>query len=76
MNAAGRPVGAERVSRFVLGVTQSIRPGQRVEPVSVNGATGLALYEGNRISLVASITVRAFKITRLDLVLAPKKLPH
>jgi RNA polymerase sigma-70 factor (ECF subfamily) len=77
VNAARRPVvGAERVSRFVLGITQNIRAGQRVEPVTVNGSTGLALYEGDHLSLVVSITVIAARITRLDLVLAPEKLPH
>jgi len=77
VNAARRPVvGADRVSRFVLGITGNIRPGQRVEPVTVNGATGLALLEGDRIAMVVSLTVRAGRITRLDFVLAPEKLPR
>ena len=77
VNAARRPVvGADRVSRFVLGITGNIRPGQRVEPVTVNGATGLALVEGDYISMVVCLTVRAGRVTRLDFVLAPEKLPH
>ena len=77
VNAARRPVvGADPVSRFVLGITGKVRPGQRVEQVTVNGATGLAVYDGDRISLVVSFTVRAAKITRLDFVLAPEKLPR
>ncbi len=77
VNAARRPVvGADRVSRFVLGITGNVHEGQRVEPVTVNGATGLALYDGDRISIVVSFTVRAARITRLDFVLAPEKLPH
>jgi len=77
VNAARRPVlGADRVARFVLGITDNIREGQRVEPVTVNGATGLALYENDHIALVVSITVRDARIIRLDLVLAPEKLPH
>lgn len=77
VNAARRPVvGAERVARFVLGVAGKGRDGQRVELVRVNGATGLAVFEGEHISTVVSLTVRAGRITRLDLVLAPEKLPR
>jgi RNA polymerase sigma-70 factor (ECF subfamily) len=77
VSAARRPVvGAERVGRFVLGITDNVRPDERVAPVTVNGVTGLALYDGDRISLVVSFTVRDAKITRLDFVLAPDKLPH
>jgi RNA polymerase sigma-70 factor (ECF subfamily) len=77
VNAARRPVvGADRVGRFVLGITGNVRPGQRVEPVTVNGATGLALFDGDRIAIVVSFTVRDGRITRLDFVLAPDKLPH
>jgi RNA polymerase sigma-70 factor (ECF subfamily) len=77
VTAARRPVvGADRVSRFVLGITGNVRPGQRVESVIVNGATGLALYDGDHISMVISFTVHAARITRLDFVLAPDKLPR
>jgi RNA polymerase sigma-70 factor (ECF subfamily) len=62
VNAARRPVvGAERVAHFVLGITS---------------VAGLAVYERERISMVVSLTVRAGRITRLDFVLAPEKLPH
>jgi RNA polymerase sigma-70 factor, ECF subfamily len=77
VNAARRPVlGADRVSRFILGIAGNVHDGQRVELISVNGATGLALYDGDRVAIVVSFTVQDTKIIRLDFVLAPAKLPH
>ena len=77
VNAARRPViGADRVARCILGIAGNVREGQRLEPVSVNGSTGLALYDGDRIAIVISFTVQQAKITRLDFVLAPDKLPR
>jgi RNA polymerase sigma-70 factor (ECF subfamily) len=77
VSAARRPVlGAEKVGRFILGIADNVGPGQRLEPVSVNGASGLALYDGDQITIVVSFTVHESRITRLDFILAPDKLPH
>jgi RNA polymerase sigma-70 factor (ECF subfamily) len=77
VSAARRPVlGADRVSRFILGIAENIREGQHLETVPVNGSTGLALYDGARIAIVVSFTVLDAKITRLDFILAPNKLPR
>jgi RNA polymerase sigma-70 factor, ECF subfamily len=77
VNAARRPVlGADRVSRFILGIASKVREGQRLESVGVNGSAGLALYDGEQVAIVISFTVLDAKITRLDFVLAPDKLPH
>jgi RNA polymerase sigma-70 factor (ECF subfamily) len=77
VNAARRPVlGAERVSRFILGIADNVQEGQHLETVPVNGSTGLALYDGDHIAIVISFTVQDAKITRLDFILAPSKLPH
>jgi RNA polymerase sigma-70 factor, ECF subfamily len=77
VSAARRPVlGAVRVSRFILGIAGNVQEGQRLEPISVNGSTGLALYDGDRIAIVVSFTVQDAKITRLDFILAPDKLPR
>jgi RNA polymerase sigma-70 factor, ECF subfamily len=76
VTAARRPVlGADRVSRFILGIAEKVRDGQHLETVPVNGSTGLALYDGDQIAIVVSFTVRAAKIARLDFILAPDKLP-
>lgn len=77
VSAARRPVhGADRVARFMLGLTTKIRTGQRIEVVTVNGTAGFALFEGDQPVVVASLTVDHGRIRRVDLVLAPDKLPH
>lgn len=77
VNAARHPVyGADRVSRFILGIAENVQAGQHLETVPVNGSTGLALYDGDHIAIVISFTVQDAKITRLDFVLAPNKLPR
>ena len=77
VSAARRPVfGPDRVSRFVLGVAGKMRSGQRLETVTVNGRTGLALFDEDRIVNVVALTVLGNLITRIDLVVAPDKLPR
>jgi RNA polymerase sigma-70 factor (ECF subfamily) len=77
VNAARRPVrGADRVSRFILGIAGNIGDEQHLETVLVNASTGLALYDGDQITIVVSLTVRDAKVTRLDFILAPDKLPR
>jgi RNA polymerase sigma-70 factor, ECF subfamily len=72
VNAARRPVlGADRVARFMAGVTQ--KPGT-VEIVDVNGRTGVAFYRTGRLHSVLSFTVDGERITRIDIVLEPSKL--
>ena len=77
VSAARRPItGADKVSRFLFGIAGNVSEGQRLELVSVNGATGLALYTGERVDIVVSFTVRDGRIVRVDFVLAPDKLPR
>lgn len=77
VSTAHRPVhGADRVARFMIGVARKVRPGQRVAPIIVNGAPGLAVLQGEQITAVASLTVAGSCITRVDLILAPDKLPQ
>jgi RNA polymerase sigma-70 factor (ECF subfamily) len=77
VSTARRPVhGADRVARFMIGIAGKIRPGQRVTPTIVNGAPGLAVLQGEQITAVASLTVASGRISRVDLILAPGKLPH
>lgn len=72
VNAARRPVlGPDRVARFMAGVAR--RPGT-VEVVEVNGRTGVAFYDGERLHSVLSFTVDGELIIRIDIVLAPDKL--
>jgi RNA polymerase sigma-70 factor (ECF subfamily) len=73
VNAARRPVtGADRVARFLLGI--AAKHEGSIVPVKVNGATGLAVMNGDELHSVVSLTVRAGRISRIDMVLAPDKL--
>jgi RNA polymerase sigma-70 factor, ECF subfamily len=77
VSAARRPVeGADRVGRFVLGVMAKIGSGDQIAEVDVNGAPGFALYHDGELVTVVSVTVARGKVTRLDLVRAPAKLPR
>lgn len=77
VSGARRPVyGADKVSRFILGIVGNIRENQRVVPRLVNGATGLALLDGGQVAMIVSLTIQSNLITRLDFILAPDKLPH
>jgi RNA polymerase sigma-70 factor (ECF subfamily) len=75
VNAARNPVlGADRVARFVIGAAARIGAGRRVVPVRVNAEPGLAVLDGDRVTLVMALTVDGGLITRVDMVLAPGKL--
>jgi RNA polymerase sigma-70 factor (ECF subfamily) len=77
VTAARRPVlGADRVARFLLGVMAKAGPDDRVAQVDVNGAPGFALYQGDDLVSVVSVTVAHDRVTRLDIVRAPAKLPR
>jgi len=77
VSAARRPVrGADRVARFLLGLTAKIRPGEHVQVINVNGARGLGLFDNDGLTTVVSLTVAGDRITRVDLVRAPGKLPR
>jgi RNA polymerase sigma-70 factor, ECF subfamily len=75
--SARRPVlGADRVARFLLGVMAKGQPGDVIDRVVVNGAPGFAVYQQGALVTVVSVTVTADRVTRLDLVRAPGKLPR
>jgi RNA polymerase sigma-70 factor, ECF subfamily len=76
VTSARKPVlGADRVARFLLGVLAKEQPGDVIAPVIVNGAPGFAVYQQGALVTVVSVTVAAGRVTRLDLVRAPGKLP-
>jgi RNA polymerase sigma-70 factor (ECF subfamily) len=77
VTSARKPVlGADRVSRFLLGVLSKGQPGDVIDRVVVNGAPGFAVYQQGQLVTVVSVTVAAGQVTRLDLVRAPGKLPR
>jgi RNA polymerase sigma-70 factor (ECF subfamily) len=77
VTSARKPVlGADRVARFLLGVLAKEQPGDLIDPVTVNGAPGFAVYHQGELVTVVSVTVAAGRVTRLNLVRAPGKLPR
>ncbi|HEX3513422.1 MAG TPA: sigma factor-like helix-turn-helix DNA-binding protein, partial [Trebonia sp.] len=77
VTSARKPVlGADRVARFLLGVLSKEQPGDVIDRVVVNGAPGFAAYQQGQLVTVVSVTVAAGRVTRLDLVRAPGKLPR
>jgi RNA polymerase sigma-70 factor (ECF subfamily) len=77
VTSALKPVlGADRVARFLLGVLAKEQPGDEIDRVIVNGAPGFAVYQQGELVTIASVTVAAGRVTRLDLVRAPGKLPR
>jgi RNA polymerase sigma-70 factor (ECF subfamily) len=77
VTSARKPVlGADRVARFLLGVLAKEQAGDVIDRVLVNGAPGFAVYRQGELVTVASVTVAAGRVTRLDLVRAPGKLPR
>jgi RNA polymerase sigma-70 factor (ECF subfamily) len=77
VSAARRPVrGADDVARFLLGIGRKVRAGDVVRPATVNGGPGFVATRDGVTFLVAALTVGGGRVTRVDLVLAPDKLPR
>jgi RNA polymerase sigma-70 factor (ECF subfamily) len=76
-SAARRPVhGADRVARFLLGVAVKLAQAEQVRPVSLNGGPGFEYASGDVVHLVGALTVVEGRVRRVDLVVAPAKLPR
>jgi RNA polymerase sigma-70 factor (ECF subfamily) len=74
---ARRPVqGADRVARFLLGITVNIRPGQRLVATTINGGAGFTLLDGDEVVLIGCLTMAGGRVQRVYLILAADKLPH
>ncbi|GAA3919387.1 RNA polymerase sigma factor SigJ [Streptomyces gulbargensis] len=73
VRAARRPVvGAERVSRYLAGISRK-SPG-RFTVVAVNGLPGLVWSKDGTVVGVLSLTIGGGRITSVDLVRNPEKL--
>ena len=60
----------------MLGITAKIRLGEQVQVINVNGASGLGLFDSDGLTAVVSLTVSSDRITRVELIRAPGKLPR
>jgi RNA polymerase sigma-70 factor (ECF subfamily) len=77
VTSARKPVtGVDHVARFILGVLAKAGDDGRVERVDVNGAPGFAAYYRDELVSIVSVTVAGERVTRVDIVRAPGKLPH
>ena len=77
VSAARRPIyGADRVARFLYGIAAKVASRGWLKIVGVNGSPGLGLFEGDDLTGVVSFTLADDRIVRLDLVMAPAKLPR
>lgn len=76
VTAALRPVlGADKVGRLLVGILARLPEANRLAPITVNGELGIGVFEGRRLSTAVSFTLDDGRITRLDLVRSPLKLP-
>ena len=71
-----RYVGPWQVARFLLGVLAKGQPGDKIDRVLVNGAPGFAVYQQGELVTIVSVTAGGGRVTRLDAVRAPGKLPR
>ncbi|HEY3483407.1 MAG TPA: RNA polymerase sigma factor SigJ [Streptomyces sp.] len=77
VSAARHPVhGADRVARFLVGTASRFGTGHRAAVTTVNGAPGLAVLDGDELIAVISLTFAQDRVTRVDLVMTPLKLPR
>ncbi|MER5419436.1 sigma-70 family RNA polymerase sigma factor [Streptosporangium roseum] len=75
VTAARRPVrGADRVSRFLVGVAERFGDGGRFTPATVNGRPGLLRFRDGALSGVYGLTVAGGRITEIHIVVNPEKL--
>jgi len=74
--AAPRPIfGAERLARLVIGLRQKFWAHNRiVEFVTINGQTGLAFRDGDRLTAVLSVATDGHHILDVYAVVNPDKL--
>lgn len=75
VSAARVPIaGAERVARFLLGVSKKTPPGTEVRRVRVNGRPGVVVLEAGRVADVITLDVADGRVTACFVVRNPDKL--
>jgi RNA polymerase sigma-70 factor, ECF subfamily len=76
VTAARKPVhGAGKVARFLRGAVRFIDPAEQVRVITVNGAPGLGIFRDSELTTVVSFTTTDDRISRVDIIRAPLKLP-
>lgn len=76
VSAALRPVlGADKVGRLLAGLLNQLPPCAVIEPVVLNGELGIGVVDDTGLSSVVAFTFDGGRITRLDMIRSPRKLP-
>ncbi|MEQ4722218.1 RNA polymerase sigma factor SigJ [Nonomuraea sp. B19D2] len=77
VTAARRPVhGADNVARFLSGAIRMLKPSEHAKILNVNGTPGLGFFDGDSLTSVVSLTFLENRISRIDIIRAPSKLPR
>ncbi|MEU1405206.1 RNA polymerase sigma-70 factor [Streptomyces sp. NPDC005728] len=77
VTAARRPIeGREKVIRFLVGAARRLVGDPKYTLVEVNGATGLAAWEGDTLYAVAELELRDGRIAQVRAVMNPDKLEY
>ncbi|HEV2754496.1 MAG TPA: RNA polymerase sigma-70 factor [Actinomycetota bacterium] len=74
--AALKPVrGRRAAARFLVNLAQKVPPGTSIEVAVVNGAPGIVLRSGGRVTAVLTLDAPEGPIEAVYVVAAPSKLP-
>lgn len=77
VTAAVRPiVGADRITRFLLGIVEKVPADFSYRLAEVNGQTGIVAYAGDQPHNVISFRVEEERIAGVYIVVNPDKLQH
>ncbi|GAA3127339.1 RNA polymerase sigma factor SigJ [Streptosporangium carneum] len=75
VKAARRPIhGADKVARFLAGVTKRYGASGRLAATTVNGWPGLLRFQDGTLIAVLGLSVADGRITEIDVVMNPEKL--
>jgi RNA polymerase sigma-70 factor (ECF subfamily) len=71
---AGRPVEVHGARTWATGAVAFARMAQMMELALVNGAVGLVLAPGGRLSRVVSVTIKDNRVSQIEIVADPDRL--
>ena len=63
------------MARFLRGLTTKAAPTERLEILNINGDRGLGIFDGDELTGVVALTTSDARITQVDIIHAPGKLP-
>jgi RNA polymerase sigma-70 factor (ECF subfamily) len=77
VKAAGLPIiGADHVSRFLLGIWPRFGAGLQRRRVEINGSPGIVMFEGDRVHYAFSFELDGDRVRNIYILCNPDKLRH